>query len=157
MSNLTGKANPISIAGFNNEQFRTILDLVGHPRQDARIKIEKPPTYDGKSSELRSFIAQCRLHFEARNTTNDQSRITYTKSLLRRAASKLSRPYVEEKRAARWITWSEFVEALKTQFGDTDIENKARSKLEIRRQGNQPFTDHWNQFRLIATETKCND
>ena len=25
------------------------------------------------------------------------------------------------------------------------------------RQGNQPVTDHWNQFRLIATETNCDD
>ena len=46
---------------------------------------------------------------------------------------------------------------LKTQFGDTDIENKARSKLETMRQGNQTVTDHWNQFRLIATETNCDD
>ena len=57
MSNLTGQANPITIAGFNDEQFRTILDLVGHPLQDTRVKIEKPPTYDGERSELRSFIA----------------------------------------------------------------------------------------------------
>ena len=25
------------------------------------------------------------------------------------------------------------------------------------RQGNQPVTDHWNQFSLIATETNCDD
>ena len=56
-----------------------------------------------------------------------------------------------------WTTWLEFVEALKTQFGDTDIENKARSKLETIKQGNQPVTDHWNQFRLIATEKNCDD
>ena len=84
MRNLTGQANPISIAGFNDEHFRTILDLVGHPRQDTRVKIEKPPTHDGERSELRSFIAQCTLYFEATNTINDQSRITYTKSFLRK-------------------------------------------------------------------------
>ena len=95
MSNLTGQLHPISIAGFNDEQFRTILDLVGHPRPDTRVKIEKPPTQDGEISELRSFIAQCTLYFEATNTTNDQSRITYTKSLLRKAASKWITPYVE--------------------------------------------------------------
>ena len=82
MTAATGQANPISIAGFNDEQFRTILDLVGHPRQDTRAKIENPSTYDGERSELRSFIAQCTLYFEATNTTNDQSRLTYTKSLL---------------------------------------------------------------------------
>ena len=157
MSNLAGQANPIFIAGFNDEQFRTILDLVGQPRQDTRVKIEKPPTYDGERSELRSFIAQCRLYFEATNSTNDQSTITYTKSLLRKAASKWITPYVERKRTATWTTWSEFVKALKIQFGDTDIENKARSKLGTMRQGNQPVTDHWNQFRLIATETNCDD
>ena len=58
---------------------------------------------------------------------------------------------------ATWTTWLAFVEALKTQFGDTNIENKARSKLATMRQGNQPVTDHWNQFRLIATETNCDD
>ena len=153
----TGQANPISIAGFNDEQFRTILDLVGHPRQDIRVKIEKPPTYDGERSELRNFIAQYTLYFEATNTTNDQSRITYTKWLLRKAASKWITPYVEGRWTATWTTWLEFVEALKAQFGDTDIKNKARSKLETIRQGNQLVTDHWNQFRLIATETNCND
>ena len=157
MNNLTEQANPISIAGFNDEQFRTILDLVGHPQHDTRVKIENPPTYDGERSELRSFIAQCTLYFEATNTTNDQSMITYTKSFLRKAASKWITPYLEVKRTATWTTWSEFVEALKTQFRDTDIENKARSKLETMRQGNQPVTDHWNQFRLIATETNCDD
>ena len=136
MTYLTGQANLILIAGFNDEQFRTILDLVGHPRQDTRVKIEKPPTYDGERSELRSFIAQCMLYFEATNTTNDQSRITYTKSLLRKAASKWITPYVGGRRIVTWTTWLEFVEALKTQFGDTDIENKARGKLETMKQGN---------------------
>ena len=64
---------------------------------------------------------------------------------------------MEGKRTATWTTRSDFVEALKTQFGDTDIENKARSKLETMRQGNQPVTDHRNQFRLTATETNCDD
>ena len=157
MSNLTGQTNPISIAGFNDEQPRTIPDLVEHPRPDTRVKIEKPPTYDSERSELRSFIAQCTLYFEATNTTNDQSRITYTKSLLRKAASKWITPYVEGRRTATWTTWLEFVEALKTKFGATDIENKARRKLETMRQGNQPVTDHWIQFRLIVTETNCDD
>ena len=157
MSNLTRQTNPISIAGFNDEQFRTILDLVGHSRQDTRVKIEKPPTYDSARSELRSFIAQCTLYFEATNATNDQSNIMYTKSLLRKACSKWITPYVEGRRAATWTMWLEFVEAFKTQFGDTVIENKARSKLETMKQGNQPVTDHGNQFRLIATETNCDD
>ena len=77
----TGQTNPISIVGFNDEQFRRILALVGHPRQDTRVKIEKPPTYAGARSELRSLINQCTLYFEATNTTNDQSIITYTKLL----------------------------------------------------------------------------
>ena len=157
MSNQTGQANPISLAGFNDEQFRTILDLVVLARQDTRVKIEKPTTYDGEKSESRSCIAQCTLYFEAMNTTNDQSRITYTKSLLRKAASKWITPYVEGKRTATWTTWSEFVEALNIQFGDTDIENKARSKLETMKQGNDPVNGHWNQFRLIATETNCDN
>ena len=157
MSNLTGQTNSISIAGFNDEQFRTILDLVGHPQQNTRVRIEKPPTSDGERSELRTFIAQCTPYFEATDTTNDQSRIIYTKSLLRTVASKWITTYVEGKRTATWTTWLEFVEALKTQFGDEDIENKARGKLETIKQGNQPVTDHWNQFRLIATETNCDD
>ena len=61
MSNLTGQTNPILIAEVNDEQFRTILDLVGHPRKDTRVKIEKPLAYDGERSELRSFIVQCTL------------------------------------------------------------------------------------------------
>ena len=48
MSNLTRQANPISIAGFNDEQLRRILDLVGHPRQDTRVKIENLPHTIGK-------------------------------------------------------------------------------------------------------------
>ena len=58
---------------------------------------------------------------------------------------------------ATWTTRLEFVKAVKTQFGYTDIKNKARSKPQTMRQGNQPVTDYWNQFRLIATETTCDD
>ena len=154
---LTGQANSLSIARFNEEQFRTILDLVGHRLQDTRVKIENPPTYDWERSELRSFIALCTLYFEATNITNDQTRITNTKSLLRKAASKWITPYVLGRRTATWTTWLEFVEALKTQFGDTDFENKARGKLETIKQGNETVTDHWNEFRLIATETNCDN
>ena len=68
----TGQVNPIPIARFNDEQFRQILDLFAHSRQDTRVKIENPPTYDGERSELRYFIAQYTLYFKATNTTNDQ-------------------------------------------------------------------------------------
>ena len=131
MGSTAAQTNPISIAGFNDKQFTHILGLIGHARQDTRVKIEKPPTYDGERSELRSFIAQCTLYFEARGTTGDTQRITYPKSLFLKAASKWITPYVEGRRIATWTTWPEFIEALKSQFGDPDIEIKlgANSKL----------------------------
>lgn len=71
--------------------------------------------------------------------------------------SKLIIPFVEARRTATWTTWNEFVEVLKTQFGDTVVENKARSRLETIKQGKQSVNDYWNQFRLISTETNCDD
>ena len=76
MGSSAAETNPISIAGSNNQQFTHILGLIGHAREDTRVKIEKPPTYTGDRSELRIFIAQCTLYFQATGTTGDALRIT---------------------------------------------------------------------------------
>ena len=62
--------------------------------------------------------------------TNDQKGITCAKSLFRWEALKLLTHFVKGRRIATKTTLNEFVCALKTKFGDTDIGYNVRSKLK---------------------------
>ena len=54
-------------------------------------------------------------------------------------------------------TWNGFIEVLKSQFGNTNIEIQQRGILETITQEQQSVTDYGNQFRLMSTEANWND
>jgi hypothetical protein len=145
------------MAGFSEEQlvqFARMMRDQGTPRTP---KVKPPPEYKGDRTTLRTWLVQCKLYYEATRTTEDEDRIAYAKSLLRDAAAKWITPYAEGIRPETWTTWNEFVEALKKQFADVDAENTARTKVESMTQGRKTITDHWNEFRLSATEANYDD
>src|SRR5947209_20114472 len=98
------------------------------PRE--KLKVEKPPTYKGEAGELRTFLVQCQLYFDAIEETEDRKKIAYIKSLLRGHAAKWIVPYVENRTPTPWTTYEEFVAALREPFGEKDAEGKAKTKLE---------------------------
>jgi hypothetical protein len=145
------------IAGFTQEQMENLFAIAQASAVNRRPKVKPPPEYKGERSMLRTFIVQCNLYFEATGETDDRGRIAYTKSLLRDAAAKWITPYAEGTRREDWTTWTEFLEALRKQFADVDAENSARTKIESMVQGRKTITDHWNEFRLTATEANYDD
>ena len=157
-------------AAFTEQQFAALLEGIAQmaattanamqpepatPRE--RLKVEKPPTYKGEAGELRTFLVQCQLYFDATEETEDRKKIAYIKSLLRGPAAKWIVPYVENRTPTPWTTYGEFVTALKKQFREKDAEGKARTKLENMHQGTDSVTEYWNLFRLTATEANAGE
>ena len=88
-------------AAFTEQQFAALLESIAQmaattanamqpepaiPRE--RLKVEKPPTYKGEAGELRTFLVQCQLYFDATEGTQDRKEIAYIKYLLRGPAVK---------------------------------------------------------------------
>src|SRR5207237_9874683 len=88
-------------AAFTEQQFAALLEGIAQmaattanamqpepatPRE--RLKVEKPPTYKGEAGELRTFLVQCKLYFDATEKTEDRKKIEYIKSLLRGTEAK---------------------------------------------------------------------
>ena len=157
-------------AAFTEQQFAALLEGIAQmaattanalqpapatPR--VKLKVEKPPTYKGEASELRTFLVQCQLYFDATEETEDRKKIAYIKSLLRGQAAKWIVPYVENRTATPWTTYGGFVTSLKEQFGEKDAEGKARTKLENMHQGRDSVTEYWNLFKLTATEANVDE
>src|SRR5437588_1262771 len=155
---------------FTEQQFAALLEGIAqmaattanalHPEPAApreKLKVEKPPTYEGEVGELRTFLVQCQLYFDATEETEDRKKIAYIKSLLRGSAAKWIVPYVENRTPMPWTTYGEFVAALKEQFGEKDAEGKARTKLENMHQGTDSVTEYWNLFRLTGTEANADE
>src|SRR5713226_2620792 len=149
---------PTTLAGFTTQQFQEILQLLGNAQPPRpQLKVERPTTFGGERDQLRSFLATVRNYFDAITVTNDQERIRYVKSLLRKAAANWITPYVEGKKDETWTTYNELVDALKKQFDDVDATNTARAQLEQMRQGKEQVTDYWTRFSLALTNADQDD
>lgn len=51
----TRQATNFLHAGFNNEQFRQVIELIGHRRYDTRVIIENEPTLMVKDRSYKLF------------------------------------------------------------------------------------------------------
>ena len=147
----------VQVAGFTDGQLVEFLRVLRETNDHQRPKVKPPPGFGGDRSQLRTWLVQCNMYFGATRVTADGDKIAYTKSLLRDAAANWITPYAEGSRQETWTTWDRFVDALKTQFADVDVENIARTKIESMTQGAKTFTDYWNEFRLTATEANYDD
>src|SRR5437588_6782857 len=122
---------------FTEQQFAALLEGIAQmvattanalqpepaaPRE--KLKVEKPPTYKEEAGEIRTFLVQCQLYFDATKETEDRKKIAYIKSLLRGSAAKWIVPYVENRTPTPWTTYGEFVAALKEQFGERTRKEK---------------------------------
>jgi hypothetical protein len=139
---------------FTEDQLTRLLATIQAPRLAAerRLKVEKPPTFNGDRTKLRTWLSQLTAYYTAVGETEDGPKIAYTKSLLREAAAKWMIPYIEGITRRTMEQPYGTTEALKIQFGDTDAEGTARNQLEQMRQGGNPVTEYWNDYRLVATD-----
>jgi len=146
----SGATNPTMVS-LTEAQFQALLTNTRPPpaeERTTRLKPEKPPTFNGDRTKLRSFLVLCRVYYEANRVTEDRTKITFTETLLRDAAAPWLTPYAEGKKDKTWDTYQALEEVLRIQFGDPDAEGTARNKIERLKQGNDTVTEFWNTFRL---------
>lgn len=102
-------------------------------------KIKDPETFNGTRDQLNAFITECMLVFELQPSRfpDDRTRVGYMVSLLRGTALMAVRPHLSATtRPLFLLQYTNFVEYLKTNFGDPDEKGTARRKLKALRQVN---------------------
>ena len=128
----SGATNPAMVV-LTEAQFQALLTNTRPQPADerpTRLKPEKPPTFNGDRTKLRSFLVLCRVYYEATGITEDRAKITFTETLLRDAAARWLTLYAEGKKDKTWDTYQALEEVLRTQLGDPDAEGTARNKIE---------------------------
>ena len=104
------------------------------PSSSSRLKLNPPQEFTGSKPEaLRQFIMQCRLHFEYSGSLfpDEESKIGYMITYLRGSAQDAVRPMVESSiRPVELSSVDDFVEYLKSSFGDPDEKGTARRRLK---------------------------
>ena len=159
MASSSGPANPTYVT-LTTEQFQALLVNTRPPQGEDRpvqLKPEKPPTFNGERTKLRSFLVLCRVYYAAMGITDDRTKITFTETLFRGPAANWLTPFAEGKKERTWTTYQRLEEILQTQFGDPDAEGTARNKIEKLRQGGETVTEYWNTYRLLSTDANMDD
>ena len=122
-----------------------------------QVKPEKPPSFNGERTRLRSFLVLCRVYYKAIGITDNRTKITFTETLFRGPAANWMTPFAEGKKQRTWTTYMELEEVLQTQFGDLDAEGTARNKIEKIGQGGDTVTEFRNTFCLLSTNANMDD
>jgi len=122
-------------------------------------KIREASTFDGERDNLRGWLAQLAVYFEILGweDNHDGDKIKYTTCLLRGDAMKWYTPYAEKVQAKSWITWDEYQNELRRQFGPVNARDEARAKIRKLKQGKSSMTDYWNDFQLIASTAQMDN
>lgn len=137
---------PIDPATFQQSMFtmmqqltRAIAKQSEVPRQSAtpfenkvrEPKVNDPEVFDGQPDKLTSFLTECSIVFELQPSRfpNDSTRINYMISFLRKSPLLAIRPHLNDfPRPNFLIDYLEFVDYLRTSYGDPDEQGTARRK-----------------------------
>jgi len=122
------------------------------------LKVE-PSTFHGQRDQLRGGLAQLSVYFKGVGWESDYNndKIVYGLSLLRGDALKWATPYIERLQDVTWSSWDDFKNEMQGQFGEIDEQGAARAKLMRMVQGSKGATEYWNEYRLIASQTRMDD
>lgn len=121
-------------------------------------KLPDPEPYDGKRSELQSFIASLRLkliHNRDRFPTASE-RLTYAFSRLSGSARNQILPYV----TATGVNFADeeaLITHLELAFGDPDRKGTAQRQIQVLRQKNREFSAYFAEFNRYVQDTGYND
>jgi hypothetical protein len=126
---------------------------------NSKLKLNKPPTFDGNTTKYRAWIQKIELFHRAHQITNDEQRIITTLS------------YMTEGSALDWCqaftdvsltcndfgSWSIFKEQLDHWFKDQGTKEKSRDKLESYRQERQQIDEFVANLEWLFNDTKPTD
>jgi len=149
---------PNPLVGLTADQLAELVAQIP-TRTEQRPRVQQPSHFQGERTQLRIFLVQLGIYFDALGWNEDQDykKITYAKSLLRGAAGQWLVPYHEVRLEENWETWGQFVETLKLHFGDVDAKETARNKISRITQSGRTMTEYPNEFRMIAAETEYDE
>ncbi|EKM49175.1 uncharacterized protein PHACADRAFT_201938, partial [Phanerochaete carnosa HHB-10118-sp] len=168
-----------------NNLTTTVNQFVAHARQPvttvsstrSRSFVEKPATFDGKSSEkARLFRSAFRVYvrgnkeiFASRNAQDaiildhagnwimdPLKMITGILSFMTDEAAVWARPHIDELSDGRTpfnANWDEFVKQFSAKFEPVDAKNEAKQKLMSIKQGDRTFADYLSDFETYSRRT----
>jgi len=149
---------PNPLVALTGDQLAELVAQIA-TRTGQRPRVQQPSHVEGERMKFRIFLVQLGIYFDALGWNEDQhhKKITYAKSLLRRAAGQSLVPYVEGRLQENWETWGQFIETLKLHFGDVDAKETARNKIPGITQSGRTMTEYGNEFRMIAAEIEYDE
>jgi len=142
------------------EQIQQIIGaLTGGAGNTKKPKIKEPSTFHRERDQLRGWLAQLSVYFKGVGweTEYNNEKIVYALSLLRGDALKWATPSIERRQDVTWSDWDAFKDELRGQFGEIDEQGAARAKLMKLTPGSKEATEYWNEYRLIASQTRMDD
>jgi hypothetical protein len=151
-------------SGFNSF-FQTHPPAASNPSSNdgsSQVRMALPVPFDGLTpSELRPFLGQCTLHFEAkpRQFPSEDVKIAFVCALLRGnplrfVLNELNKP--PNDRPIWMHNYKRFAETLVSNFGIVDEVNQARSKIKMLKQETS-VANYWVVFKNLADLTQWDE
>ena len=112
-------------------------------------KAPDPDTFSGQSHTLRPFLTEVSVVFglQPSRFPNDRTKVTYMISLFRGSAILAIAPYLTMEYQPSFLSsYPEFVQYLKTNYGDPDERGTAKRKIEALRQTGSA-SEYFSEFR----------
>ena len=114
-------------------------------RRATGVKPPKPEFFEGKRTQLRSFLTQMDMQLRIINCDGEANKVIYASTYLRGQAFNWFEPYIREfneKKADDWgdttkeifASYAVFKKKLEQTFGDIDAQRTAERRLERIRQ-----------------------
>lgn len=122
-------------------------------------KMEAPQKFAGESSRLRGFLAQLVITINAQPSRyqTEQQKCHYAVSLFTGRALEWIAPYAQDPDHEIFSDFAQFLEELKTVFGDVNEKAMAEhSLLELQQEGSK-FTEYVTEFRRFQLLTRWDD
>jgi hypothetical protein len=112
-------------------------------------KVKDPETFHGQRNTLNTFLTECDLVFELQPSRfrDDRTKVSYMISFLRDTPLLAIRPLLSEVPRPKVLgSYQDFVEHLRTNYGDPDEKGTARRKLKALRQVG-PASSYFTEFQ----------
>ena len=137
------------------QAIKLLAKSVKRDREKESARVREPDPFDGNDSkQLRVFLVQCRLCFQAKPSTfhSDSAKVNFALSYLKGTALEWFEPALFSDDEPDWLTdFSLFRDELLSNFGPHDAVGDAEDELEsLKMRDNQRITKYATQFNRYA-------
>lgn len=153
------RSNSSSTQAFRGSNSGPTLEVSSGPGPDTKA----PEPFSGdKAHELRHFVQSCKVNFLCypHHFTSERRKVLYAASFLTGIASDWFDPYLDDSGPSNVLldSWTNFEDALRTMFGDSNIQATAEYRLDaLKMNDRDKISTYITQFRTSAKETGWSD